>query len=289
MDYYGYRRRQEYESAKEIRDIDDTYVFDASSGLYKPKSYDARDNSKEQTQNHIHKVVYESPIHVKTRRDWLSIIISLLTLIVLGVYTIFTSNIYQASEASAVGTIQAAWAAKSAADSAKKGLETSEKFFRRDQRAYVWVKMGTFIDGIGADHKLGVNLQTMNTGKTPAQYQSHYGLMTFQNTSDLDAEDRAFNVTESIKRKRFNQGVPVIPGQTGDFFTLSTIEEGAQPKWTTEELSNISATPARKFVYVAGTLEYSDVFGDQHRTEFCIHWSATNNDWEFCKTHNKIE
>ncbi len=47
MDYYKYRR-DKYYADQQLRHIDDTYVFDISSGLYKPKSYEAQGNRQNQ-------------------------------------------------------------------------------------------------------------------------------------------------------------------------------------------------------------------------------------------------
>jgi hypothetical protein len=45
----------------------------------------------------------------------------------------------------------------------------------------------------------------------------------------------------------------------------------------------------RRFLYVAGTLEYSDVFKMLHRTEICIYWNTDDEDFDYCGVHNDVE
>ncbi|HEY6768917.1 MAG TPA: hypothetical protein VI386_29535 [Candidatus Sulfotelmatobacter sp.] len=88
------RRHNQYYANAELRNVDDTYVFDAASGLYKPKSYNRENNSEAQTS----RVIYDGPIDIRTRRDWFNILLTVLTLLVLVRYTDITGGIYGASQ-----------------------------------------------------------------------------------------------------------------------------------------------------------------------------------------------
>lgn len=106
--------KHEGQPGKEFRQIDDTYVFDESSGLYEPKPVAERDGR----QRHSYRALGKLRVRVAT--DWLTIFVSVLTLMVIGAYTEFARRQW-------VETKNAAKAAESAATTARQQLEMSER------------------------------------------------------------------------------------------------------------------------------------------------------------------
>jgi hypothetical protein len=94
----------------------DGYVFDKTSGIYKPQSCEPENPEKQSPQNKQKIDLLE----VKVRRDWLALIISIITLIVLFGYTLVTYNLWQEAQVSgnhiqqqlAIAQLQAITAAK---------------------------------------------------------------------------------------------------------------------------------------------------------------------------------
>jgi hypothetical protein len=70
--------------------IDEIYAFDKASGIYKPHSCEPESPEKNPTKNG-QKV---NLLDVKIRRDWLSFVISVITLIVLSYYTLVTYKLW---------------------------------------------------------------------------------------------------------------------------------------------------------------------------------------------------
>lgn len=164
------RYNNKYYADQEAYQITESYVFDAASGLYKPKTY----NSQQQPSTHVQ---YEAPIDVKTRRDWLSILISALTLAFLIVYTDYTRSIFRSSQISAIGAVEGAWAGRDAANVAKNSLDSIEKRFRLEQRPYLSPDpRGIFVTPSGGyeltknttTDNFGVCVTFLNPGKSPA-------------------------------------------------------------------------------------------------------------------------
>lgn len=75
------RKGDQKNSAAQLRNVDDTYIFDSASGIYKPKTYEA-DNKRAQQKT-------DSPIDIKIRRDWMAFVVAVLTLIVVAGYTYY--------------------------------------------------------------------------------------------------------------------------------------------------------------------------------------------------------
>jgi hypothetical protein len=76
----------------EVRDIDDTYIFNASSGLYEPKTYSSQ-NNKHGNPNAAKK----RPMFLNINRDWATLIVSILALAVsIGTLALLGKTVYWA-------------------------------------------------------------------------------------------------------------------------------------------------------------------------------------------------
>jgi hypothetical protein len=290
------KNRYKCKSADESRNIDDTYIFDPGTGIYKPKTIETdQERTRKQAGTNRRSRFFTDP-----KTDWRPILIatfvSLLTVALLVATVHYTRLQWLEMK-------KAATASKRSADDADKSLLKSEEFFKRDQRAYVYVRLiaeknnGFTEWPISVTAHIGVNFQAVNSGKTPANDTQHFGLVSFQESNKIEGESRAFEKASRdtrILRKNpltVEGGAPVLPGVSipNTFFTISTIVIGLPPLWTSDEISDIATSAPKRFVYVAGTIEYRDVFNELHVTEYCARWSNLNSNWEFCQTHNKIE
>ena len=112
------KRRDAYDSDKYLRHINDSYVFDIESGLYTPQAYASERERAEANPGSNP----QSPLFIDSRTHWshvwIPIVISLLTLVVVAIYTSVTQRILENTEVNTVTAIGAAWATRDAADAA---------------------------------------------------------------------------------------------------------------------------------------------------------------------------
>jgi hypothetical protein len=87
MDEKVGRRDKRYPD-QELRNIDDTYVFDSVSGLYKPKTEEG------QTQRSANE---RAPLDVSVRRDRVAIVIAIATFAVVALYTFYARQQWKES------------------------------------------------------------------------------------------------------------------------------------------------------------------------------------------------
>src|SRR5450631_872066 len=76
------------EKDKSDRNIDDTYVYDSASGLYKPQSHENEEERREKRRGRNSRL----PFFANVRRDWLTIFFSAVTLVVVGAYTYYAKG-----------------------------------------------------------------------------------------------------------------------------------------------------------------------------------------------------
>jgi hypothetical protein len=140
------------EKDKSDRNIDDTYVYDSASGLYKPQSHENEEERREKRRGRNSRL----PFFANVRRDWLTIFFSAVTLVVVGAYTYYAKGQWHEM-------IRAANAAKSAAETARLQLELSER---------PWVHAQISLSGPFTFTINGANIPLeiirLNTGNSPA-------------------------------------------------------------------------------------------------------------------------
>jgi hypothetical protein len=166
-----------YNPDRYLRNIDDSYVFDATTGLYKPKTYN------EQTQSDNKKPGSHPRFRIFTdpKRDWVAITVGVLTLIVVGLYTHYARKQWQEAHRTAEQAVISACAAKSAAETADATLKNSQAQWRIEERPYLFatpqggfnstVKTGqTTIITTDPQGKIfaDVTVSVTNSGRSPA-------------------------------------------------------------------------------------------------------------------------
>jgi hypothetical protein len=65
-----------------------------------------------------------------------------------------------------------------------------------------------------------------------------------------------------------------------DFFLDATTTDNL----TEQEIQNIKVDKIQ--IYYFGRINYSDAFGNPHRTEFCAMYFSSTNEFGLCKEHN---
>jgi hypothetical protein len=253
--------QNKYYAHKELRSIDDTYVFDTASGLYKPKS----NESEDQRHNEPTQIVYESPIQVRTGHDWISIVISVLTLVIIAIYTNETAGILEASQVGAVGTIQASFATRDAADTARHVADDATKSFHISERPYVTVANIEFDGSLEANKEIVLKVKCDNSGRSPALK------VTYVTNLFMDGK----RIVDPIA----HEGASVIAyGHPTEKRFLSTFTDA-----DVEHMKN-----SKDAFKIKGDIQYTDIFGEWHPTIYCATYDGKEKIFKFCPSGNDV-
>jgi len=261
-------RQDKNQSRHNLADIDSTYVFDQASGLYKPKSV-----TEQQYRQSKYQRIWGT-LGVRVRTDWITLLVSILTLIVIGTYTEFARRQW-------VATTVAAKAAKSAARTAKKTLIATTNASHLEQRAWLAITPTntTFpkfeVGGkFCCDVKATIKIE--NTGRTPVQMlrgkvrleviladapklSQHYRLPSFDYSPPIGAKPGAKIVDTPILAP--NAAVTIA---LNDSIGMSDLTD----YW-----------PYLTAIY--GELKYCDVFSEQHWVNFCLEYRGGDENIPF--------
>jgi hypothetical protein len=112
---------EQYDSEQYLKNTEDRFVFDSSTGIYKPKT-----DHKHKESSHLHK------IWDNFRKHWASIILNGLTLFFVIKYTNYARLQWQEMKRAADATKLAAEAAKSSATTADATLHITQKAYLTD-------------------------------------------------------------------------------------------------------------------------------------------------------------
>jgi hypothetical protein len=174
---------------------------------------------------------------------------------------------------------RSAEAAKQSADVAKASLVLSQQSFKTQQRPYVWVKTPTVThDGVILGKPIFMNIDFINAGVTPALQVSDHLYVKFSDVTDAD-----FNTMKTLFKLPSNERGGIIT-QNSTLFGTAVSEK---------KLSAFTGTPipwnGTDPIYVYGRIEYTDVFGDGHWSEFCWHYLMPNQVFMNCPHHNGLD
>lgn len=196
--------------------------------------------------------------------------------VLLAIYTGYTIKMYYANRTSAD-------AAASAADTARKTLESSDQSFKTEQRAYLYttstimtvVKHPPFCEIPGFKGKrLCVDVHFINGGKTPA-----IGTRTHRRVIVAD-DDSAEHTIKAFDIPSYTPAGSTTGAGVDSFVTA-----------VTEELTDAQIkgwTAGTEFVYVYGVIEYSDLFDQVHNTGFCLK-RLPGGAFEYCEYRNWLD
>jgi hypothetical protein len=162
--------------------------------------------------------------------------------------------------------------AQSTAES-DKALNASVAAARNDQRAWFGVKEITLASPIAKGKPVQISIVGLNTGKTPAL--------------DVSLGEVRVGPSETDRSRDFVYSVPdrevVAPNHTDVFYPTLTYSD--------DSIKALLAGTIK--IYVAGKVDYRDVFGTTHTTTFCAYYptdgpTSTANHFFNCKNGNSM-
>jgi hypothetical protein len=256
------RRQDQYYSRPEFREVDDIYVFDGTSGLYKPHS----ESSEKQAENHATHVILETPIPVRVGRDWLALFVSVLTLLVLALYTSYTHVQADLATVTTAETLVGVHAARDSADTAKQVSDNATKSFHVSERPYVTVDNVEFDTALEPDQDIGFSVICDNSGRSPALKVSYV------TTAFLD--------NKRIGEPVAHEGATVIASghPTKNHFIMN---------FSSPDITHIKASD--NAFKIQGEIKYTDIFGEWHPTTWCFLYDGKQKVFKFCQSGNDVK
>jgi len=232
------------DSDRYIKDAEDRFFFDSTSGIYKPKSCKTEPKSSKEAS--------------KSSRFWVTTIISTLTLLAVGFYAYYAALQWCEMKRAADAAKKAADAATSSASTAAGALAFAQQQFRQDQRPYI--ALPELPPGAPNSGRFGVHegrirvlLPIQNYGKSPA-------LNTF-------AFARVAIGDDDIRRINFNragdQDIGIVP--PGIFPPISAFSEVLR-----------SPDDVKRPMVVYGRIDYTDIFAPPNPKYSLVFCQAAN-------------
>lgn len=142
------------------------------------------------------------------------------------------------------------------------------------QRAWVTLKQADHTQ-IGEGERVGIKLVFTNSGNSPA----------LNLTINSNAQFRSISLPtpmpladESAPQDRSR----AVMTPHGDFLNIKTTDEIL----TRQQLADIENR--RRRLYAWGRIEYDDIFGQHHRTEYCLFSQPGTLSFTGCENHNTV-
>lgn len=228
--HHHHQRSENY-----LKRTEHLYVRNSASGLYEPAVEPPGTSPT-------------ARLFTDPRTDWkavgVSIFISLATLGLIAVYTLTTQRLYETSVQSAIGTIQAAWAAQRSAEIAMQALASSNETTELEERAIVSVT--ALPDGI----------RMVNSGKTFAVdlQLCSFQDFTFDSEQRIEHQERPVPpVFKKCTQKDFEPRIVIPPYDQ----RIKQIHTNIPPQYAV--------------FWEHGTVIYNDIFGNRHWTKYCVY------------------
>ena|ERR1700737_3272669 len=255
-----------------LRQVDDTYIFDCASGLYKPKTYRIEEEGREQQRGKKSKL----PFFVDVRRDWFTVTISIATLIVISIYTYYAKGQWHEMINAASEAHKNAVAATDAATFAGQQINLSRDALHVAERPWV-VQTPANIPRLMPSASVRAYVQILNIGKSPSldtriNVQVHL-FKKFPLPNPLyDAKTGSPNQSRAV----IAPNAPILL-QLSNMFLFD------------EAFREIQSGELTYFIY--GEIRYSDAFPPvhEHVTHFCIQYHPEDPSrrlWAACAFYN---
>jgi hypothetical protein len=303
------KRKSNREAAEEyLGKVSDRYIFDAASGLYKPKTEQQRENKSTDTTGRFKRL----PVWVSVKTDWLVTGVSIFTLILLCFTVYYTRRQWLEANRSANASETAAHAAESAAktadqtlkemrtgqgsqdthmlagqavvqaDAAKKATDNSEEFFRADERS--WIELGVIkpVRWLATSKIFTIyhyEIYLRNAGKTQARNiairipESSSG--PWSTTEDKGAIEHLQKSFEKLSPV----AAPIVLG-AGETSPVPVVLQAATPIKT-------DTNPIPQYSFFVGRIDYEDVFNVPHWITFCFVVYNPEGELRSCKYGNE--
>jgi len=204
-------------------------------------------------------------LHRMTFTDW----IAWAGLIVAFIAALFAALQWASAHRSAAEAKRSADAAERSAKAAEDSAQSSARFAQNGQRAWV------FLFSIGRPPR-----ETMNTlGAT----------LTFRNGGPTPATHLCVE-THIAKFKEFPKDPPYLrEDSTTSESVLGPRSNVDVPKSRPLEASEIEELRTGEFsFYMYGFVSYQDIFGDSHRTKYCLIFNQQHSSFVYHSDHNDI-
>jgi hypothetical protein len=173
------------------------------------------------------------------------------------------------SNRSADAAKASAEAAKTAADIAAQTLKDSTTSFKLQQRPYVLLS-ALDLDGKLRPELMKITVTLKNSGRTPG-LGLIVDLSAFINNKMLR---RVSDIPKGGHTSRQNIGDQAFT-LTGPFALDNDAFRGI--------------VEGRDTLYIKGSVLYSDIFGDTHRTVYCVFYNTFTTDFAYCDHGNDVQ
>jgi hypothetical protein len=266
------------ESARYIDQVCDAYVFDESTGIYKPRA--PQEGQQERPQGAVE--IGGQPLRTETKvtRDWfdtllkcIGLVISFATLVLLVLTVYYAHNQWTEAKRTADASVCAATAAT-------RSVRNAEISFRTDERA--WVVIGDII----------------RLEKAPAYYPNNPGKyfgfkFTPKNIGKTVAREvrihlisPEFDIPFTIDRRRIQEAE--------DKFSLMTLypnypgPQSLAPNANSSIPIEVAARDpdGTKYNFILGRIDYVDAFSVRHWTHFCFFVKNSDGELGHCEYGN---
>jgi hypothetical protein len=285
-------RKQDQQNAEaHLRKVSDRYVYDSSSGLYKQKSANHEENRSTDTNGHSHSF----PFFVDVRRDWVPIVVSALSIALLGVTIYYARKQWKAMDDTLREIKKQTISNKTSAEAAKSSADTAAATLRlhdSDRRLYVIFKeYGNVIFDSNQTIKTGE--QIINIGQSLAERVTFEGHIWYGEHTPERVDAYFAGLPDAPSRPAVLYLIPHTgendPGPESPGFRVTTFTSKGIP--TAKDMEFIHTN--EDSVMIAGRVWYVDTIGNQYRTDFCSRILLTGliADCKIadCKKHNEIK
>jgi hypothetical protein len=256
MDHYP-PGGQKGDSRDNRRAIDDPFILDEASGIYKPKTYRGK---KAKYDPDVPRILVE----VRTPRDRyaftltaIATIISAFTLLVIAIYTYYAGEQWRQMIRAADATEESAGAAKSAADTARDTLIAGS-------RAWIAPVNASITSDISPNIPLEFSVSFKNSGRSPAL--DMHPIYVLDKIPSSKLTDNTIN--DFIEAKDVCKGIAVKPGaqvaypDLPDTFNFKV----GLPGWVDNGVVSGDTTLMVRMCFVYRTMK------EIHRTSFCYYY-----------------
>jgi hypothetical protein len=274
------RRKEASDAGRYLRDSEGHFFFDATSGIYKPKTHVTNNESDRDTK--------------EINRFRITTVISVLTLLAVAIYAYYAALQWCEMQ-------RAADAAKSAAETAGQSLVDSRKSFEVENRPHVIIDGTAYFlkDDKGNTTLRTANVNYKNVGRTPAQsvfifarYTSirfHRQKVTqqefiakiegvFQPIIDDDAKSKSTDIYQQLDKTDAAPGAPSV------FISRDIVGEPLSDK----DLPEIQDGDVTLFYF--GRINYKGFEREKsYSSDFCFYFFGKDTTtWHFCPVHNVL-
>jgi hypothetical protein len=268
------------DSERYLRDTADSFFFDLSSGIHKPKAYEHETKRNE-----------EAHIEPPSWQFWVTTIVSTLTLIAVAVYAYYAALQFCQMIRAANATQQAADAASRSATTAENTLKSSQQLFRTAQRPYIWAATEAIGHNIASPSQSIVLVPLQNGG-----YRIGW-IVTFFNGGQSPAKDEVptIAVTHATKMDKFAKEVASFVPRYEEAGQIAPPQVKFVARGDSIDITHdqyVEFMDRKLAIYVIGAIKYRDIFEPSitpYETRYCFALNPVGFPYSPCPNGNSIK